>query len=154
MNPLQQKKDGWCGPAAVSFALLKLGKYIPQEKIAKETETSIKKGVDPFPLVSFIKSQGFKTNVYSDKDPNATLSTLGVLAKRGNSILVDYLAGNSMDDGHYVVLQSVQGEKITVFDPQLGENKELTKSYFLRHWRDRTDSGRILKNWALVISNS
>lgn len=152
-NILAQKKDGWCGPAALSFALLKQGEYIPQETIVKETGTTITQGVDPNPLISFAKEKGYKTKIYSDGDPNTTLALLDVLVKKGESIIVDYLAGTSFEDGHYVVVQGVTDSKIKIFDPSSGKNDEIPRKYFIKHWKDKTRSGKVFKYWAFSISH-
>ena len=148
---LKQQRDGWCGPAALSFALLKLGKKVSQEQIAKDLHVG-KNGIDPKPLVDYIKSHGFTAKEFSDKDPKETINVLSGLVKRGHAVLVDYLAGNTNEDGHYVVFQGKQGNKILVWDPQYGENKPLSQDYFISHWKDFTSHDTMFKNWAVSIS--
>lgn len=150
MKDLKQQKDGWCGPASLSFALLKKGKYITQEQIAKETQTTVSGGVDTGPLVKFVKDKGFTPTVLKDGDPNKTLSKLGYFASKGKSILVDYLAGESYNDGHYVVLQGVD-KNVLVWDPESGKQESINKKEFINHWKDKTEGGQVFKYWALVF---
>jgi len=150
MKDLKQHKDGWCGPASLSFAMLKKGKYITQEEIAKETETTIGEGVDPASLVRFVKDKGFTPTVLKDGDPNKTLTKLGYFASKGKSILVDYLSGDSYDCGHYVVLQGVD-KNVLVWDPESGKQETIPKKQFINHWRDKTEEGQVFKYWALVF---
>jgi ABC-type bacteriocin/lantibiotic exporter with double-glycine peptidase domain len=147
----QQKKDGWCGPAALSFALFQQGKYIPQEEIVKETKTTVESGVDPKPLIDFVEKQGFKTKVFSNENPKATLGAIDYLHKSGKSVIVDYLEGDSLEAGHYVVFQGMKGNSITVWNPSTAKNEKITKKYFVEHWKDVKSSGKVFKYWALVF---
>ena len=151
MSVFQQKKDGWCGPAALSFALAKQGVHVSQETIARVTQTTTTGGVDPAPLIRFVKGKGMKTKVLNGKEPNETLTALDYLLKKGYSILVDYLAGVTYKDGHYVVYQGETDRNILVFDPSQGKSVTLKKSYFIKNWRDKTKTGQKLVYWALAF---
>lgn len=150
MIDLKQKKDGWCGPAALSFALLRQGKFFSQEEIAKATETTVSNGVDPSPLVRFVKDKGFTPKTMKNENPETTLNKLAYFAKQGKSIVVDYLADGSYDSGHYVVLQGVT-DKVMVWDPESGKIESIPKKQFITNWKDKTENGQVFKYWALVF---
>ena len=151
MIDLKQKKDGWCGPAALSFALLKQGKFFSQEEIARETGTTVTSGVDPAPLVTYVKSKGFTPIVKKNDNPSDTLRQLSVLVGKGRSVIVDYLEGNSYNDGHYVVFQGTLNGKVLLWNPETGKVEHIKKETFIQHWKDKTENGTVFKNWALIF---
>ncbi len=146
-----QKKDGWCGPAALSFALSQIGIDVSQEKIAKETHTSVEKGVDPFPLKETAEKYGAKTEIVNGESPEATLKKLDDEIKRGHAVIVDYLVNGKTDGGHYVVLLGASGNDIKIWNPSGGHNDTMGKTYFISNWRDKTEKGKIMKNWAMIL---
>jgi len=149
----QQKKDGWCGPAALSYALAQQGFTIPQTTLARLTKTTVKNGVDPKHLLNEARRFGFNAEVISGEDSNATIEVLDQNLLDGKSAIVDYLEGDNIDtDGHYVVYQGSTGGKIIVWDPSKGRNIVLDKEKFVAQWKDKTVGGRVFKNWAMILS--
>lgn len=149
----QQKKDGWCGPAALSYAFAQQGFDIPQDKLAQLTKTTVKNGVDPKYLVDQSRRFGFETETYSGEDPNATIQKMDRALLDGKSVIVDYLEGDNINsDGHYVVFQGSTGNKIILWDPSQGRNVVLDKDKFISQWKDKTIGGRIFKYWAMILS--
>lgn len=148
---LKQQKDGWCGPAALSFALLRQGKYCTQEEIAKSTGTTESKGVDPAPLTSYVKSKGFTPKDIKESEPNKRLNVMDHFVKQGKSVVVDYLADGDYESGHYVVFQGLQGNKVSFWDPESGKIETMNTKEFIKDWKDKTEGGRVFKYWALVF---
>lgn len=148
-----QKKDGWCGPASLSYALMKQGVDIPQEEIVKKTDTTVSEGVDPNPLVRYIRSLNMDIKVFDGESADETLENLVEFLYFGYSVIVDYLAGNSLEDGHYVVVEEIDDDYIEIWDPSGGVHKNLDKFDFVKHWKDRTESGKLLKHWALCFKS-
>ncbi len=146
-----QKKDGWCGPAALSFALSQIGIDVSQEQIAKDTHTTVKDGVDPFPLKEAAEKYGAKTEVITGESPDETLKKLNSEIKKGHAVIVDYLVNGKVEGGHYVVLLGVTGNDIKLWNPSGGQNDTMGKTYFIANWRDKTENGKILKNWAMIL---
>lgn len=151
MNDYEQKKDGWCGPASLSYALMKQGIDISQDEIAKETETTVKDGVDPAPLVKFVEKQKLDTKVFRGEEADRTLENLTYFLYFGYSCIVDYLAGDSLNDGHYVVVEEIDDDEIKIWDPSGGVHDEIDKDKFIKHWKDKTENGKVFKNWALCF---
>jgi ABC-type bacteriocin/lantibiotic exporter with double-glycine peptidase domain len=147
----EQKKDGWCGPASLSYALMKQGIDISQDEIAKKTETTVKDGVDPAPLIKFVNSLDLQTKVFNGDDADETLENMAHFLYFGYSCLVDYLAGNSIEDGHYVVVEEIEEDEIKIWNPSGGKHEELKKDYFVKHWRDKTENGKPLRHWAFCF---
>lgn len=150
MKDYAQKKDGWCGPAALAFALSQIGIEVDQEQVVKETHTD-KNGIDPKPLIACAKKHGAKTEVIEGENPDKTLTQLVHEVKEGGAALVDYLVSGEKDGGHYVVFLGQKEGKIRIWNPSGGKKELMDKSYFISNWRDRTESGKVMKNWALVL---
>ncbi len=153
-KPFQQKKDGWCGPAALAYAFAQQGFKIPQEKLAKLTKTTVKNGVDPKFLVDEARRFGFNVETFSGEDPNETIQKLDAALLDGKSAIVDYLEGSDIDnDGHYVVFQGSTGNRVILWDPSKARNIILDKDKFIAQWKDKTIGGKVFKSWAMALSN-
>lgn len=148
-----QKKDGWCGPAALSYALNTQGVEVPQEQIVKETNTTVRAGVDPKPLEQAARFHGMETHILQGGDPEETLNQLQFYLEDGWTAILDYLAGDDFDDGHYVTLLEILPRGLKVFDPSSGGSiKTLQKENFIRHWKDKTKDGRVFRYYALLLT--
>jgi len=152
MNYAQQK-DGWCGPAALSYGLMKQGVEASQEEIAEETDTTVKEGVDPNPLIRFVNKLKLQTKVFNGESADKTLEDMTHFLYFGYSCIVDYLAGEKKDDGHYVVVEDISKDMINIFDPEGGKHRELDRKDFIAHWKDYTEKGKVLKHWAFCFKN-
>lgn len=151
MNEYAQKEDGWCGPAALSYALSQIGIELDQEQIVKETGTTKSKGVDPNPLKACAEKHGAKVETLNGESPQKTLEEIDSAVKDGASVIVDYLVGGEEDGGHYVVFLGSKGNNIRIFDPSGGKKDEMQKHYFFSNWKDYTENGKTMKNWAMVL---
>lgn len=147
-----QKKDGWCGPAALSYALSQLDIEVSQEELAKQSGTTVKDGVDPYPLADVAKKHGATVETVNGDSPNKTLNILQDAVKENKSVIVDYLVSGEEDGGHYIVFLGRTGKNIRIFDPSGGKLREMDESYFISNWKDKTESGKTLKNWAMILS--
>ena len=154
MNEYKQKKDGWCGPAALSYVLSTFGVNKSQEEIVEKTKTTIDYGVDPAPLIKFTEGLGFKVREINGDKPEDSLKTISLEVKKGNGVIVDYLVSGKDDGGHYVAFLGLKGKDINIFDPSDGKKTVMDKSYFIENWKDRTKSGKLMKNWAMIISGN
>lgn len=157
---LAQKKDGWCGPAALAYALRQQGAIVSQQKIAKETGTTKATGVNVRELANFAKRQGMKVKTTrNSKNPIQTLEMLGRQREKGKSVVIDYLSGRhpTLADGHYSVLDKVTKDKIRIWDSWTGKKTTLVKKNFIKNWR--TDSATpkvkvVTRRSAMIISKA
>lgn len=143
---LAQKKDGWCGPAALSYALRQQGVIISQKKIAKETGTTKANGVNVRELANFAKKQGMKVKTTRNgRSPIQTLKMLDSQRKKGNSVVVDYLSGRhpTIEDGHYSVLDKVTKDKIKIWDSWTGRKATLVKKNFIKNWKTNSATPKV-----------
>lgn len=152
MNQFAQKKDGWCGPAALCYALHDQGVDVSQDELAKESGTTVSDGVDPYPLEKVAKAHGMETVVLRGGDPNQQLGTMSSYLDNGWSVILDYLQGESYEDGHYSVLLDVSRDSVRIFDPSNeGSEKTLDRENFIEHWKDMDDEGKTFKYYALIL---
>jgi ABC-type bacteriocin/lantibiotic exporter with double-glycine peptidase domain len=147
-----QKKDGWCGPASISYLLHQQGKEISQEEVASKTHTTVENGVDPKPIIDFLQDLGFSTKVISDMPKKLAMRDILQMKKDGMSVLIDYLDGTSLkEDGHYSVFEGLENNKIKLFDPQEGKVISMPKNKFLDNWKDTKKDGSIFRTLAIGI---
>lgn len=150
-----QKKDGWCGPAALSYALKEQGVLVSQDKLAKVTGTTVDYGVDPKPLKQAAERYGMDVSIKQFEDAEKGLQELKTHKKNGYSIIVDYIAGDNVEmDGHYVLFLDRIGDYIYLSDPSYGKPRAITVDYFTSHWKDTTRSGKLFKRLALVMKRA
>lgn len=145
-----QKKDGWCGPAALSFALSQIGIDVSQETIVKDTGTTTN-GVDPFPLEKTAKKYGAQVEILNGGLADDTIEKMDTAKKEGAAVIVDYLVGGEEEGGHYVVFMGKNGNNIRIWNPSGGKRMSLEKPYFTENWRDWTEGGKTMKNWAMIL---
>jgi ABC-type bacteriocin/lantibiotic exporter with double-glycine peptidase domain len=154
-SKLAQRKDGWCGPASLAYALRQQGVKIDQKKIAKETKTTLANGVNEKNLINYTKKLGLKAKVVANsKNPVQTLKKLHNEVKKGNSVIMDYLSGRhpTLDDGHYSVLNKVTKDKVKLWDPWMGRSKSVDKKNFIKNWKgESATSDAVMYREAIVI---
>ncbi len=148
-----QKEDGWCGPAALSYAAAQQGVYVKQSSLAKFTGTTIRNGVEIKDLMKGARRLGFKLKTIRGKKPSYSLSYLNKEVKKGNSVVVDWLLGNDItEDGHYSVFKGTTTNKVKLWDPSPGKMKVLNKENFIKRWKDQTISGKSKDyRWAMIL---
>ena len=147
-----QQKDGWCGVAALQYALAEQGVEVTQENLVKETGTTQSEGVDPKPLAATARKHGMQVHIIEGQSLKKTLELLKFYKDNDYSIIIDYLAGKSIDDGHYVVVLKILSDKLEVYDPSnQGSTKMINQDYLIDHWIDKNKNGEIIKRFALVI---
>lgn len=148
---LKQTTNYTCGPAALRYVFAKSDLKLSEETIAKESGANPKNGIDPKDMARYAKRNGFHAETITHPDPEKYLSMLDFLVKTGMSVIVDYLAGNTEDDGHYVVFLGLSKGKIKIWNPSGGNEQLLDKEYFVKHWRDKTKNDQPFKNLAILI---
>lgn len=149
----KQKKDGWCGPSALSYAMHLMGIEVPQEQLVRETGTTVKDGVDPKYLVDEARRFGFNTSTSFGEDPYETLKKMNTAALDGKAVLIDYLDGNNLKtDGHYAVFLGLTGNSVIIWNPNLGKEEAIDINDFISRWKDLTIGGKLFKYWSLILS--
>lgn len=148
----KQQTSGWCGPAVLVHALKQRGIKTNQEEIAKHTGTTIKDGVDPEKLTSFLKKYGFDTKTYSGSSPMKTLQTMNIAIDKDKQVIVDYLDGDNINkDGHYSLYKGMKSGKVLLWDPYIGKDKTMSVDDFISSWKDKKINGGVFKYWTLIF---
>ncbi len=150
-----QKKDGWCGPTALQYALKDQGISMSQESLAKGMGATVENGADPKQIKTEAEKQGIQAQTIQGEDAQVTLTILDKAISEGKSVILDFLDGKDINnDGHYVLYQGRSNGKITVIDPQTAKPRQLDEQYFIDQWKDTTIRGTIFKRWAMILEKS
>lgn len=148
-----QKEDGWCGPAALGYAMAKIGVRVSQENIVNQTRTTNEEGVETDALEKGARSFGFKTAVIQGKLARETLDSIKRALKADKSVVIDFLDGkNIKEDGHYSVVEDVTDKNIKIWNPSGGKIQSLLTKDFIKRWRDEHTNGEVFHNWAMILS--
>ena len=154
MSKFQQLKDGWCGPASLQYALNAQGIFLSQEKIASMTGTTLKNGVDPKGIKTFLKKIGIDYQELIGNDAFSIIKQLNEQIDSGKSAIVDYLDGSKLSwDGHYSVFKKSTGKNLNVWCPSYDKVRSFPKNKFFKKWKDTKKDGKLFRNWALVLSS-
>ena len=145
-----QKEDGWCGPAALSYVFKKYGKQVSQEEIVKETDTTEESGTETWDLKKSVIKHGFIPHVLPSQEKDKTFEIIKFLVSTKIPVLIDYLDGNSPEDGHYAVIDTISGDDVMLFNPSIGK-ETITKDWLFKRWKDYHSNGKVFKNWAMAI---
>jgi ABC-type bacteriocin/lantibiotic exporter with double-glycine peptidase domain len=149
-----QKKDGWCGPAALSYVMHLQGKDVSQEELAKKLHATVSEGTDNEDMIRVAKDYGYQVKVIENLSPTATLTQLESYRKKGNFPILDYLMGSDLkNDGHYSVYMGQTNDTIKLFNVSPGKVEVRDKKNFIAKWKDiGTDAHKKTYNrWAMIL---
>lgn len=125
-----QKREFWCGPAAISNALSCYGKRASQARIARLAGTT-EEGTDEHEMINAIDSLGYVPSELETSDRSEALRWLTSL-----SLLVPLILAVSRWN-HWVVVAGRCGEKSIVVD------SESSQTMLVTHVRDK----RLMARW-------
>ena len=151
-HDMKQQKDGWCGQTSLTYVAKAHGIPLTQKKAAKATGTTTRYGVDPKNLVKGAKSLGFSVTTIANKPSTETLRKIRNALLQKKSVIVDYLAGNKLSDGHYSVVKKVTDTAIHLWDPEHGKTRAVPKQDFIARWKDISGNGGVFSRWAAILS--
>jgi ABC-type bacteriocin/lantibiotic exporter with double-glycine peptidase domain len=139
-----RKKIGWCGPAALSYALRNLGIDVSQDELAKLMSTT-EEGTTPFAMLYACQTLGFKCRWVE----NTTLRELKKIKKA--EILLDYLDDQSEESGHWARLNKIEATLILIDDPSYpGRITTMERKAFEKIWYDFVGKRKFIRG-ALII---
>lgn len=149
-----QKYDGWCGPAALSYAMHMQGKEVSQEELAKKLEATEENGTDNENMIKVAKEYGFPVRVIQRKNGDDTLKLLDAYRSKSRFPIVDYLMGSDIKkDGHYSVFLGSSYDTIRLFNVSPGKVEVRNKKNFIDKWKDigTPEHKKPYIHWALVL---
>lgn len=128
LKPFRQT-PGLCGPASLKMVMDYYGVSISEEKLARLSGASKKKGVSIKGLIKAAKHFGFKTFLKQ----NSSLKDLEQFVNKKIPVIVDWFYE---DEGHYSVVADIDNKNIVLMDPALGGKRKMPVEKFLRLWFD------------------
>jgi predicted double-glycine peptidase len=158
---VEQQTDYSCGPATL-MAILRYW----QRPVASEQElypalhTTVKDGTEPFMIEAVARAHG----LHAEYRIGATVDDLRAALAAGTTVIVDLQAWrdtphpwrNDWDDGHYIVLVAIDGDRLYAMDPSADDGYSwLTLGELEERWHDfemRDGKRRNLQHMAVFIS--
>jgi predicted double-glycine peptidase len=139
---VQQTTDYTCGASALQAVLAYYGEETSESELAAELGTTPADGAPPEALVRVARAHGLSAELRED----LRIADLAAAVRRGIPVIVAIQAWPSAPvldysqdwvDGHYVVVLSVERERVIVEDPSLlGSRGVLTHRELERRWHD------------------
>lgn len=140
---VQQTTDYTCGPSALQAVLAYFGADHREAELAAEMGATPKDGVPPEAIVRAARAHGLSAELRE----NLQIADLAQAVRRGIPVLVALQAwpdapiadySQAWNDGHYVVVLSVERDRLIFEDPSLlGSRGVLSPRDFDRRWHDQ-----------------
>lgn len=149
-----QKKDGWCGPAALAYAMHMQGKDVTQEELAKKLEATQSNGTDNEDMIRVAKEYGFPVKIVEKKSPEDTIKALDAFRSKSRFPIVDYLMGSDIKkDGHYSIFLGSSYDTIRLFNVSPGKVETRDRKNFISKWKDvgTPDHPSKYVRWAMIL---
>lgn len=148
-----QLKDGWCGPAALAYAMHMQGKDVDQKELAEKLKCD-ENGSNNEDLVRVAKEYGFPVKVIQRKSAEDTLKILDAYRSKSRFPIVDYLMGSDLKkDGHYSVFLGSSYDTIRLFNVSPGKVETRDRKNFISKWKDVGTPGHPSTHvrWAMIL---
>lgn len=139
---------GGCGPAALSWAAEQLGIKVSQAELAKIMGTTKEDGTSPEQMLV----GAFAIGLFAIAKENCTMEGVGSVRAAGAEVIVDWMAGDPPDSGHYSCVEYVDRHHIALNDSELGgQIRIFDKDNFDSRWFDYEGEKEVTK-WAMILS--
>jgi predicted double-glycine peptidase len=147
--PLISQATSWtCGPASLMAALIYFGVFDdPESRLDAALGATPERGVDPQRIAAGARAFGLGAEIRT----GLTLNDLADELARGSVVILDLQAWSSRpgahasdgwEDGHYVVLVGLDGERVYAMDPSVRTGYAyLARDDLLRRWHDYAARG-------------
>jgi hypothetical protein len=118
--------------------------------------TTAKDGTEPQPMVDVARAHG----LFAAYRRDVTIDELRVALARGETVILDLQAwadkpvkwADDWDDGHYVVLVALVGDRIHYMDPSEDSGYgQLAVADFLERWHDAEIDGSRYQHMAIFV---
>ncbi len=158
---VEQATDYSCGPATLMAVLRYWGKPVACEQdLYGPLHTTQKDGTEPYKLEEVARARGLR----AEYRIGASVGDLRAALAAGTTVIVDLQAWrdtrrpwrDDWDDGHYVVLVAIDGDRVYAMDPSADHGFSwLTLGELDERWHDfemRDGKRRNLQHMAVFIS--
>ena len=126
---LQKQSTGYsCGPASLKMALSHFGIDESEENLIKLTGAKEGYGCHPKDIVRASKALGIKARYIE----TSSIDEIRQYLNYHHSLIVDWFSPTA--NGHYSMVVDLDGEYITLADPEIGDLRKLEIKDFLNHW--------------------
>ncbi len=130
IKPFKQSTGYLCGPASLKMILSYYGVNKSEKIIAKQTNTTSKRGCSLQDLIKYAKSLDFKA-YYKD---NFSIKNIEDLINKKIPVIVDWFSLKG--EGHYSVIIDITSDEIIYIDPYNRKIMKMYKRDFLFRWFD------------------
>jgi predicted double-glycine peptidase len=147
VEPVRQKKDWSCGPAALKILLGYLGHPATEEQLIHLTDAKPEGGTEHEGMVRAAEILGHQ--VFSRE--NATDQDLLRFIQQGIPVIVDFQGSQG---GHFAVISGIKDGRIVLDDPREHGSQEhtLDLDVFKNRWFNiRYDNHRRVNRWMMAI---
>jgi len=158
---VEQATDYSCGPATLTAVLRYWKRPVAcEQELYQPLHTTEKDGTEPFMLEKVARERG----LHADYRVGASVGDLRAALAAGTTVIVDLQAwrdtrrpwADDWDDGHYVVLVAIDGDRVYAMDPSADDGFSwLTVGELAERWHDfemRDGQRRNLQHMAVFIS--
>lgn len=158
---VEQATDYSCGPATLTAVLRYWQRPVACEQdLYRPLHTTPKDGTEPFMLEQVARERGLR----AEYRVGATVDELRAALAAGTTVILDLQAwrdtrrpwADDWDDGHYVVLVAIDGDRVYAMDPSADHGFSwLTLGELAERWHDfemRDGQRRNLQHMAVFIS--
>lgn len=157
--PHHRQSTNWtCGPACLTMILAYYGRKPDEMAIAERVGCTPALGVDPGPMVSFLKDEGYRLK----SKFGWTLEEVAKCLAKGWPVIVAYQDwahkpsatdyATCWDNGHYAIVIGLKPDRVWLVDPSSErKRRSLHANDFLGRWRDLTEHGRQYHRWGVAV---
>jgi len=158
---VEQQTDYSCGPAALTAVLRYWQRPVAREQdLYAPLRTSAKDGTEAYMLEAVARAHGLRAQYRSD----VTVDELRAALAAGTTVILDLQAWrdtkrpwrDDWDDGHYVVLVAIVGDRLYAMDPSADDGFSwLTLGELAERWHDfelREGQRRNLQHMAVFVA--
>jgi predicted double-glycine peptidase len=139
---VRQATDYTCSASALQAVLAYYGVEMREDVLARELGATPEDGAPPEAIVRVAVAHGLTAT----KRENMTVEDLAAQVAQGHPVIVQLQAwsdaprtswADAWDDGHYVILVAIEGDRLVFEDPSvLGSRSVLTRRELEERWHD------------------
>lgn len=139
---VRQATDYTCSASALQAVLAYYGVEMREDVLARELGATPEDGAPPEAIVRVAIAHGLTAT----KRENMTVEDLAAQVAQGHPVIVQLQAwsdaprtswADAWDDGHYVILVAIEGDRLVFEDPSvLGSRSVLTRRELEERWHD------------------
>jgi len=144
-----KQSPSMCGPASLVSLLDFYGIQKDESELAALCNSTLEHGTPPANIVAALKQLGFTVMAKE----NSSWADLTTLTGQGVPVMVNWWSEFELPaDGHYSVAFRVTSDLIHLMDPEIGDDRIMTKDVFLRNWYDFIGEEKTpITRWSLHV---